>query len=572
VTKSRTHLSAGLLVSISLAICGPALAEDAVAAVSESANNGMQEMAPPLVYWAITILGMAVAAHLALQAFGRAVPVANVPTFPIYMTTRQQYWLGGWSFVAFACGFFLLLIQQHHPVLLLAKWLDIIPDDLNKAIDGKSAPYLFIVVAMGAVYLYCLTYEKPWNVLLLMRSVIQSMISVPQLAKRIVAQIQFLLRVPREAISEVIASSNGVVGAQDFSKDVNTPDRKWAETCYMKWWLTRGLDAGGDATFFTEESFGFNKLVEDFSRTAPAMGKWKSGAAAELVTPDLPQIVDDLHRRFSRLVACYLIYRNGSKKELYDEARKFGITLSDEAPENPLRYWIVYLIALMGSVYLGVHASAIGYDLMTGKGLIISQNPELALEWVWYSAANFGLAIIVILLLRFLASSLESGGGGSHLVTYCWTFLVAFLVGPAGLTIAGHFFGPGQYASEPIYLLYWDTLQWGLGPALVCVYISYYLDRQTYADLPDIDHSLSTLGWRLVNCFGFAATTLFLLLPPLLEIPGAPEYPWDVHKIRFVAAGATFCVALGLALAAQFALRKTGERETAARVTAAGQI
>jgi hypothetical protein len=34
-----------------------------------------------------------------------------------------------------------------------------------------------------------------------------------------------------------------------------------------------------------------------------------------------------------------LIYRNGSKKELYREAFKFGIKLSDEAPENPLRYF-----------------------------------------------------------------------------------------------------------------------------------------------------------------------------------------------------------------------------------------
>jgi len=44
-----------------------------------------------------------------------------------------------------------------------------------------------------------------------------------------------------------------------------------------------------------------------------------------------------------------------------------------------------------------------------------------------------------------------------------------------------------------------------LAPALVAVYISYYLDRQTARDPPDIDHSRGTFGWRLVNCFGFAA-------------------------------------------------------------------
>jgi hypothetical protein len=62
-----------------------------------------------------------------------------------------------------------------------------------------------------------------------------------------------------------------------------------------------------------------------------------------------------------------LIYRNGSKKELYREALKFGVALSDKISENSLRYWAVYMIALVLSVYIGVHVSAIGYDLVTEK-------------------------------------------------------------------------------------------------------------------------------------------------------------------------------------------------------------
>jgi hypothetical protein len=76
----------------------------------------------------------------------------------------------------------------------------------------------------------------------------------------------------------------------------------------------------------------------------------------------------------------------------------------------------------------------------------------------------------------------------------------------------------------------------------------------------------------LLNCFGFAALNLFLLLPPLLALPASPdEVLWTEYKLRFVASGATFCVALGLALAAQFALRKTGEAKAAARVAAGGR-
>jgi hypothetical protein len=84
--------------------------------------------------------------------------------------------------------------------------------------DQRSVELLFADrhTAMGAAYLYCLTYEKPWNALLLMRDVIRSWISVPQMAKRIVAQSQFSLDVPRNVISAVIAATDSVVAEQDL--------------------------------------------------------------------------------------------------------------------------------------------------------------------------------------------------------------------------------------------------------------------------------------------------------------------------------------------------------------------
>src|SRR5262249_54413434 len=120
------------------------------------------------------------------------------------------------------------------------KPLNLFNDEFFKAISDKSASYLMIVAAMSGVYLYLLKLEKPWNVLLMMRDVIQTWISVPQLAKRIMAEIQFRLRVPADAVPQVIASSDGLVAEQDFHKDINTPDRKWAEISYMKWWMTQG--------------------------------------------------------------------------------------------------------------------------------------------------------------------------------------------------------------------------------------------------------------------------------------------------------------------------------------------
>ena len=201
--------------------------------------------------------------------------------------------------------------------------------------------------------------------------------------------------------------------------------------------------------------------------------------------------------------------------------------------------------------------SAVAYDLLEGKGLVLAQDPNRLLAWVMYSLCNYGLAIVVILLLQFAVSSLTGDSSQSHLTTYCWTFLIAVVVGPCGLTVAVHYFGQGELPQMPFISLYYSMLRWGLGPALVTVYISYYLDRQSCSDLPDIDGSAGTVAWRLLNCCGFAATSVFLLLPPLLSLIAPEGATWETNKLRFIAAGTTFCVTFGLALAAQFALKRS---------------
>lgn len=523
---------------------------------------------PDATHWAITVVGTFLAAWWASDAFNRPfLLIADQPTFPRYMTGRGQYLLGRLIFVIFACSFFLLLIRFHSEVVDALTDLGIpIPDKIVKAVKEQSTSYLVMIIAMGSIYLYLLTKEAEWNVLLKMRDVIQRWISIPQLAGGIVAQIRLSLCVPEEAIASVIVESKGLA-EQDFRKDSNTPDRIWAETCYMRWWLAKGNQSGEDATFFSSESFGYFKLLEEFQRVSSDLVKWKSNSSVvDLEIIDLPQRIKDIYKKISRLVACYVIYRNGSRKELSEAAHKFGINLSFSEPDNSLRYWILYAAVLMVSVYIGVYASAICYDLFLGKGFNLVQDPNRALAWMNYALSNYGLAILAILLLRSVFLLLRMDAQQSHLITYCWTFIVAFFAGPFGLTLAVHFFGQGKYPEIPITELYFLMLRWGLGPALVSVYISYYLDRQTFQDLPDIDHSSKTLFWRLTNCIGFAAVNLFLLIPQLLSLNAQQNAVWETPKLRFVASGSTFCVALGLALAAQFALRKGQTNEQASFV------
>jgi hypothetical protein len=547
-------LLSGILL---LAICTPAVAQDA-GAVAQNSSWFSQNLLW-LSHMAMTVGGAGLAMRWAYDAFGRReVNVADVPTFPKYMTSPQQYRLGSLIFMIFASAFFLLLVYRHKEVVAVAQVFgEGLSKDIIAAVEADAAPYLLVVAAMASVYLFCLKKEADWNVLLKMRDAIHSWISIPQLAGEVVAEIRVSMKVPADAVTEVMRSSPELV-EQDFYKDRATPDRIWAETCYMKWWLARKQDAGGDAIFFTERNLGFDDLLGQFENATTRMRAWKGGAAIEpLAAAELVKTIKELHNKLARLIACYLVYRNASSEALRVEARKFGIELrTPVATENPMRFWIVYVLALMSSVYLGVYASGITYDLMTGAGLNIAQDPQLAQSWVFYSLSNYGVAIVAVLMLRVVSPYLGLGQHETHLVTYCWTFAIAFVTGPLGLSIAAHLFGPDKYQHMALLKVFYEMLQWGFGPALVAVYISYYLDRQTCHDLPDINHSSATVGWRLLNCIGFAAITLFLMLPPLLAIEAQPNIAWDVSKLRFVSSGTVFLIALGLAIAAQFALRK----------------
>jgi len=110
----------------------------------------------------------------------------------------------------------------------------------------------------------------------------------------------------------------------------------------MKWWLTPREQSSDDATFFNEESYGFKNVTREFKLTTLAMRACKSGDDAAPAPAEVSILVKELHEKFSRLIACYLIYRNASTEELHSEARTFGIDMRVRESGNPLQYWIVY--------------------------------------------------------------------------------------------------------------------------------------------------------------------------------------------------------------------------------------
>jgi hypothetical protein len=544
-----THLVAVLSVLFIFTSLGSAWAE---------AANGSTD--DPLFYahLGVTALGLLFAVRMADQAFARrALPLADAPTFPRYMTSRGQYRLGNFAFIVFASFVFLLIVFLHKEVVqVIQLFPGAVPENVASAVSKNEASYLLVVFAMGGVYLFALQKEANWNVLLMVRDVIQTWISVPQLGHKIVNEISFALTVPPSAMDEVVGASTAVANA-DFKKSSMSIDRAWAEVSYMRWWILFRRKQGNDATFFAEPSFALDQLLDEYDQLSESVSSLKEGRRSSARSPlaTVSARVKSVHLRFARLVACYLLYKNGSKHRLAAEARAFGIPFEDEHVDNPLKYSVIYLLAVVGAVYVGVYGSAIVYDLLAGQSIadaLTTQDVERVFSWMMYALSNYGLAIVVVLAVR-LAMWQFGTGRQSHLLTYCWTFVVGCLIGPLGLTLAAKLNAAGAVAGLSFLEAYANLLRWGVGPGLVAVCITWFMDRQISSDLPNIDTSM--IAKRVFNSFAFALFTLVLQLPQLLTIL-ATGGAWDTSKLRAVAAGVTFTIALTLALVAQFGLRR----------------
>jgi hypothetical protein len=257
-----------------------------------------------LIYFAITALGVILVVRFSLQAFGRPVQFAGISTSPRYMTSPARYRFGSWIFVLFSCSFLLLLV-----------WL------IKKAVNETDpGSYSYVPLSVGIVFFYLvsLNTEASWNVLLMMRDMIHRWVRIPQRAEHVIAQIRFSLRVPHNAVIEVVRGGPGALHELDFNKDRDTPERLWAESCYMKWWLTQKEEE--DFTSLMAESFGFEQLRNQLNQASWMMDRWRSGDETAMPA-NAREAFKELHLKFARLVAFYLIYRGDSG----EEARRFGI-------------------------------------------------------------------------------------------------------------------------------------------------------------------------------------------------------------------------------------------------------
>ena len=510
----------------------------------------------------LLILGMAFAGYWAYEAFDAPpIKLGDGPTLPRYMTQPSQYRLGVIAYVGVCLLVYALIAYFHKPLLPLVR---VLAPELYQAIDKSmsdgSLPYPLVVIFSAAMFVVLMKLDNDWNPLFVLRRVVHGWVSIPQLANALMVMTRDELVVPIEARSQVAGSPDTpYVTVDDFDKDRQSLDRHWAELCYIRLWLERYRAQGSHFTFFNEPSFAWEKLQSDYDGARSLVAPLKRGDVTDSsIFADVAAKVESLRRQYCRLAACFLVFKNQTRKNALGDAKEFGVTITPDLPRaNPLRYTVIFFVAIMIAIYLGVSVSATTWDLLHGGiSTALTQDPDLITWWIGYALAIYGMPIFAVLLLRYLGWTIDPGQPNSYLISYATVFLVGLGVSVACLVIAIKLAGTTPAATMSLHDLILTRLKWSISPAIVSVYIAYHVDRQIDPLLPDIGSSeFWRLPQRLMSCFFFGLLVAGFSAFPALSISTSFTM-WPVDKQRLVIVGTIFIIGVIMALVGEFCLIK----------------
>ena len=240
--------------------------------------------------------------------------------------------------------------------------------------------------------------------------------------------------------------------------------------------------------------------------------------------------VDTLRRKYCRLAACFIVFKNAKKKGTIRDATELGARIAtEEVRANPMRYIVMFILAIVASIYLGVWVSATIFDLVhpatagTGVASPVPTNGAAATRWVYYGLATFGAPIAVCLMLRYLTWSYDAEQPNSYPASYASIVGVALCVSVASLALATRL-GHGVHAHDQWTDLLYRDFKWGWSPALICVYVVYHIDRQIDPLLPDIGKlGGEGVSHRVLACFSFAILVTLLSALPTASLEVQPE-------------------------------------------------
>jgi hypothetical protein len=543
-----------LAIVLSVVSSLPALAQDDGAAHPDTVLYTAQA--------ALLVLGMAFTGYWAYQAFNAPpIRLGDGPTLPRYMTQPSQYRMGAIAFVVMCLLVYALIAYFHKEFLpLVATVAPELYQTIRASMTDGSLAYPLVVIFAAAIFVTSLKIESDWNPLLILRRVVHGWVSIPQIANALMVMARDELVVPAEARAMVAGDPDTpFVTLGDFDKDRRSLDRRWAELCYIRQWLERFWAQGSHLTFFNEPSFAWEQLQADYDNARDRIAPLKRGEVADAnIFADVAGKIDSLRRQYCRLAACFLVFKNETQKAALQDAKLFGVTITLELGRaNPLRYIAIYLVAIMVAIYFGVSLSAALWDLLHGNGgAALSQDPDLITRWIGYALANYGMAIVAVLLLRYLGWSVDASQPNSYLISYASILLVALAASALSLALAIQLAGTSPAAALPYTQIVFASLKWSISPAIVAVYVAYHMDRQIDPLLPDLgSYEHWRLPQRLISCVFFGILVTIFSALPAISIQTSSS-TWPVSKLRLVVIGTTFVVGLTMALVGEFFLVK----------------
>ena len=326
-------------------------AASAVPAAAEDVGPGpLASMLYPAQI-AFLLGAMAIAAYYARAAFDTPpIKFGDGPTPPRYMTQPRQYRLGVIAYVVICLAFYDLGTYFFRDLLPLAGF--VAPSWLEKLIDTVVANGLLsfpLTVVLAAVILFILLKtDTDWNPLLLLRSLVWGWVSIPQLANTIMLKARDALAVPIEARAAVATNSDApCVEVGDFEKDRNSLDRNWAELCYIRLSLAKSRATGSHYTFFNEPTFGWDKLDTDYAAACGKVALAKRPLEHSQM-PDLAELaatVKALRSKYCRLAACFLVFKNETRKNVIEEAIAFGVPMDDSVARSKSDALSIYVFS-----------------------------------------------------------------------------------------------------------------------------------------------------------------------------------------------------------------------------------
>ena len=284
-----------------------------------------------MAQYVLLILGMAFAGYWAYEAFDtRPIKLGDGPALPRYMTQPSQYRLGVTVFVGTCLLVYTLIAYFHQDLMPIVGALNPeLQHTIEKSMKDGSLSYPLTVIFSAAIFVSLLKIEKDWNPIFVLRRVVHGWISIPQIANALMVMMRDELVVPVDARANVTDDPDTpYVTTGDFDKDRRSLDRRWAELCYIRLWLERHRAQGSHFTFFNEPSFAWEQLQADYysarDRIAPLKRVKRGDVTDAYIFEDVAGKVESLRRRYCRLAACFLVFKNETQKDALRDANSSG--------------------------------------------------------------------------------------------------------------------------------------------------------------------------------------------------------------------------------------------------------